>query len=143
MKERPRKTITFKSSVTNKEYKIDKLITCQSSHVTYLLAGPCGHQYAGRTTRQLCVRIWEHLNNIRKGYKNHSLSQHFRMQHNWDPSMLQVCGIDKIDPHWEGINMTREVFRNETRWIHDLGTLSPAGLNIDIDINSFISIFKV
>lgn len=109
IKYRSRKTTQFTSFATNKEYKINKLITCQSTHVMYLLTCPCGLQYVGRTTRQLNVRIREHLNNLKKGFKHYSLSQHYRTHHNSDPSRIKVCGIDKIDAHWRGINMTRAV----------------------------------
>lgn len=35
--------------------------------------------------------------------------------------------------------MHRAVLQNKPRWIHELGTFSLEGLNVDIDINCFIS----
>lgn len=67
IKDSSRKTTQFTSLATKKEYKIKNLITRQSMHVTYILTCPCGLQYVGRTTRQLNVRIREHLSNIKKG----------------------------------------------------------------------------
>lgn len=62
----PQKVGEFKSWMTGKEFHIREFITCTMSYVTYLLQCPCGLKYVGRTTRQLKVRITEHLNNIKK-----------------------------------------------------------------------------
>lgn len=139
VKNRTRHTLTFQSNVTQKLYPIKKLITCQSTHVTYLLSCPCGQQYAGCTTRRLAVRLGEHVNNIKKRFRKHSLSNNFRISHNRDPTLLTFCGIDKIDNHWRSIDMHKAVSRNETRWIYELCTMSPQGMNIYIDINCFIT----
>lgn len=48
------------------EFTIKPLITCNSDHVTYMLACPCWLQYMGRTTCKLSVTINEHLANIKK-----------------------------------------------------------------------------
>lgn len=63
-------------------------------HVTYLLSCPCGLQDVGRTTRKLKIRLREHINKIKKGFRHHSLSNHFRIYHNRDPSLLGFSGID-------------------------------------------------
>lgn len=74
-----KKIETMKSFSTVKQFKIDKFISCDSTHVTYLISCPCGLQYVGRTTRKLGIRINEHLNNIKNGFPKHSLSNHFRI----------------------------------------------------------------
>lgn len=45
-----RRSTSFTSSVTSKEFKIEPLITCSSERVVYLLQCPCGLQYVGRAT---------------------------------------------------------------------------------------------
>lgn len=112
-----------------------------TTHVTYLLSCPCGLQYVGRTTRALGVRLCEHGNRIKKGFKHHSLSNHFRLVHGKDPSGLTSCGIDRIEGHWRGGNLKRAISHNETQWIHRLRTMSPQGLNIELDLNCFLSNF--
>lgn len=57
----------------------------------------CGLQYVGRTTRKLSIRIGEHIKNIKKGIRHHSVSNHFRNKHNRDPKYLKFYAIDKID----------------------------------------------
>ena len=134
-----RKQTSFKSHTTSKEYQIKKLITCATTHVTYLITCPCGLQYVGRTTRKLSIRIGEHLNNIKKGFKKHSLSMHFRIYHNRDPTLAQFCGIDTVESHWRGGNRKIAISKNETFWICELDTIQPKGMNKDLDINCFIS----
>lgn len=138
-KKQPRKRDIFRSRTDHKEYRIRKLITCQSTHVTYVIECPCQLQYVGRTTRPLYVRIREHIKNIRKGFPKHHLSRHFDAFHNRDPTGLVFYGIDCVKDHWRGGNKTTLVSQNETSWIYRLGSLAPRGLNLDIDLNCFIA----
>lgn len=100
---------------------------------------PCGLLYVGRTKRLLKVRIAEHLANIRKGFRYHSV--HFKEKHNQDPSLLQFCGIDTVHPSWRGSNRVRDLSQRETRWIFLMKCLAPRGLNIEVDLNCFINNF--
>lgn len=136
---RTRKTTHFSSLVDGRSYEIKKCITCSTTHVTYLLSCPCNLQYVGRTTRQLGTRLKEHVNRIKKGYKFHGLSNHFKIFHNQDPSLLTFCGIDRVEEHWRGSNLRQNISQNETQWIHRLRTLNPLGLNIELDLNCFLS----
>ena len=134
----PRKVSHFTSHANKKEFKIDKLITCSSTHVTYVLECECGIQYVGRTTRKLSVRMGEHIRNIKKGFIHHSVSLHFRQKHNRDPSKLKIYAIDKIEQNWRNLNMRREISRNETEWIFKMDTLKPKGMNVELDVNCFL-----
>lgn len=105
---RVRKTTEFTTHSSGESFKINKFITCGTcgtAHVTYLLSCPCGPQYVGRTTRALGVRLREHVNRIKKGFKHHSLSNHFRLVHRRDPSGLTFCGMDRIEGNWRGGNL--------------------------------------
>lgn len=136
---RKKKITHFRSLSEGRSFEIKKFITCSTTHVTYLLSCPCNLQYVGRTTRQLGVRLREHVNRIKKGYKHHGLSNHFRLFHNRDPSLLTFCGIDRVEDHWQGSDLKRAISQNETQWIHRLHTLHPRGLNIELDLNCFLS----
>ena len=129
----------FRSTVNNREFNIEEFITCNITHVVYVLKCPCGLMYVGRTKRQLKVRIGEHVKNIRLGYKDHNVSLHFKTHHNQDPSGLRFWGIDVIKPTWRGNNMVRDLSKRETLWIYLLDTLTPKGLNVELDVNCFIS----
>lgn len=95
---------------------------------TYVIECPCQLQYVGRTTRPLCVRIREHINNIiKKGSPKHNLSRHFDVFHNnRDPSGLFFYSIDLINDH---CNKKIQVSQNETKWIYRLRSLVPRGLS--------------
>lgn len=121
-------------------YPIKELITCTSTHMTYVLECPCHKQYAGRTARELHVRIREHINNL-NGFDKHSVSRHFRDYHNKDPTCMIFYGIDTIKGHWRGENKRTKISQNETKWIFQLDTLQPKGMNIDIDLNCFLTNF--
>lgn len=69
----------FISTVTRKRYQIEGLITCTSVGVVYMLECDCSLQYVGRTSRALHVRVGEHISNIKRGVKTHSVSRVFRM----------------------------------------------------------------
>lgn len=108
-KKQPRKRETFKSRTDQREYKIKELITCHSTHVTYVIECPCHLQYVGRTTHSLYVRIGEHINNIKKGFPKHNLSRHFDEVHHRDPTGLIFYGIDLIKDNWRGGNKTMKL----------------------------------
>lgn len=95
--------------------------------------------YIGRTKRTLSKRVSEHIYNITIGYREHSVSLHFREKHDRNPIGLKMWGIDKVNPNWRGSNMIREISKRETEWLFLTNTLSPNGLNIDLDLNCFIS----
>lgn len=136
-----RKIEKFTATSNNREFEIKHFITCNTSHVVYALRCPCGLMYIGRTKRLLRVRIAEHVHNITIGYKDHNVSLHFKLHHGQDPAELLFWGIDHIKQSWRGGNIIRDLSKKETQWIFLTDTLSPKGLNIELDINCFISDF--
>lgn len=86
--------------------------------------------------RTLAKRVSEHIYNITIGFKEHSLSLHFREKHNRN---LKFWVIDKLHPRWRGANMVQEISKRESHWIFLTNTLCPNGLNIELDLNCFIS----
>lgn len=99
----------------------------------------CGLQYIGRTSRALHVRVGEHINNIKKGLVTHNVSRHFRNHHNRNPRGLQFWGLEKVTKHWRGGHFIRQLSRRESFWIYETKVLTPLGLNVDFDLNCFIS----
>ncbi|CAH2324716.1 Hypothetical predicted protein, partial [Pelobates cultripes] len=86
---------------------IKDFITCFSKNVIYFLRCPCGLQYVGRTIRPLHKRIYEHVNNITRGYEQHSVSAHFKKYHNKDPSGF---------PQFIALNTQVSVPLRKSRW---------------------------
>ena len=134
-----KKRKSFVSNVTKTEYPIKQLITCSTIGVVYMLECKCGLQYVGRTSRELHVRVGEHISNIRRGIRNHSVSKHFRECHHRDPKDLKFWGIEKVSKHWRGGHYIRQLSRRESFWIYETKVTSPAGLNVEFDLNCFIS----
>lgn len=130
------------SKPTGREYEITDLITCKTIHVIHALVCPCRLMYIGHTERTLKIRVGEHITNILKGYKYHSVSEHYRCYHAKDRSSLQFWGGDRVLPAWRGSNRVRDLCRRQTKWIHLLQTMSPERLNIELYINCFISDYE-
>lgn len=103
---------TFTLAMNNKEFVIKEFITCNITHVVYILECPCG--VVGRTKRPLRVRIAEHIQNIKLGFKDHNVSLHFKLHHNQDPSGLKFWVVDHVKPVWRGSKMVRELPKRET-----------------------------
>lgn len=129
----------FASFSTNKTYHIKNLITFSTRGVVYMLECSCGLQYIGRTSRPLSVRVGEHVNNLKKGLRTHSVSKHIRQCHDRDPRCLTFWGIERVDRYWRGGNYIRHISQRESFCIFEAKVLTPEGLNVNFDLNCFIS----
>lgn len=87
----------------------------------------------------LHIRLSEHVANIRRGFPKHSLSKHYALKHDCNPEGTSFLGIDKFCGHSRGSHMDREVSRLEKKWIYQVQTYAPFGMNIEWDINAFIN----
>lgn len=126
------------STVTKRKHRIKESITCNSIGVVYLIQCPCHLQYVGRTIRALKTRLYEHVYKIRRGFEQHNLSLHFKLHHNSDPSLMTFVGLEQVNIPWRGANRTKLISQKESRWIFELNTLTPRGLNVEFDLNCFI-----
>lgn len=85
---------SFRSVSNNKSFDIRQFITCNTTHVVYAIECSRGLLYIGRTKRALKVRIAEHIQNIKIGFKDHNVSLHVKLKHNQDPSGLKFWGVE-------------------------------------------------
>lgn len=138
--QKQRKT-DFQATTTGQTFTIKDFIGCNTEGVIYVLQCTCKLQYVGRTKRALKTRVKEHIRNIIKGYPKHSVSKHFLNTHNKDPSQLQFWGIEKYKKSWRGEHKIRTISQKESRWIYTLKTLTPRGMNVEFDLNCFLSNF--
>lgn len=123
----------FVSASTQVGFEIEPFITCSSTGVVYLLQCPCGFKYVGKTKCALQVCLNEHINNIRKGFRHHSVSKHYAAHHYRDPINTIFLGIDKFKAHWRGSSMVGDLYKMEMSWIHKIRSYVPNGLNVDVD----------
>lgn len=139
----PRKRTTFISHQTFKQYPIKNVITCGTRNVTYVMECTCGYQYVGRTSRTLSKQISEHIMNICKGFPKHSVSNHFRLKHQKNFGEITFYTINCVKGHWRGSNMIQKISQNENRWIFELQMLTSQGLNVELDLNCFITNYSI
>ena len=57
---------TVTSSITNKSYKVNKMLNCNDGGI-YVVTGGCEQQYSGKTTTPYSNRTYEHLKKIKTG----------------------------------------------------------------------------
>lgn len=122
---------------TGKNISIRGAITCNTTHVVYLIRCPCGLAYVGKTTRPLRTRISEHRSTIRTGDERSPVAAHFKRAGH-AVSALRYIGVERVDQPLRGGDRGKKLLQRETFWIYFLNTLSPYGLNEDFDIKPFL-----
>ena len=132
-----KRTDIFHNSHTDKEYRIKSLITCNTSHVIYLLFCPCNKQYIGQTSRKLKIRLNEHRSSIKRADITSPVARHFSdLGHKVDD--LKCIGIEKVWLNRRGGNHERLLLQRECYWIHTLKTLFPMGMNEECNMSPFL-----
>ena len=112
-----------KSTVNSLTHQISGDFSCNSLGVIYLVTcRKCNLQYIGQTSRKFCVRMKEHITDIKKA-EDKVMGRHFNLQgHSLDDFTVQV--IEKVMPNNPHILLERERF-----WILKFSTVIPLGLN--------------
>ncbi|XP_073399270.1 uncharacterized protein [Dendrobates tinctorius] len=139
----------FSSSSGTRQFKIKNRISCGTSNVIYYATCPCPKIYVGLTIRELRIRVREHVRDI--GAANlasdpadlKTIPRHFRSYHNSDAGMLKVRGIDVLHMGIRGGDNKRILAQMEARWIVELDTMTPKGLNEHLSFASFFIIFVI
>lgn len=127
----------FKSETTGKEYKIKQYINCDTKSVVYLVTCQmCKVQYVGCTMRKLRNRIAEHVLGIKNptSSKISNVAKHFIECHQRDYSGLKVQAIERVCLGVRGGDLYKKLIRQETKWIFNLNTRQPKGLNFKWDV---------
>lgn len=76
--------------------------------------------------------FFEHINNIRKikkDQKEHTVPKHFAQCHNRHPTGTSFVAIDRYMPPWRGGSTIRGVSQMKVRWIYELKSYTPFGIN--------------
>lgn len=131
----------FQDSSGQVPYKIVHTINCKTEGVVYRNTCQCHMIYIGMTTRELRVRIQEHLRDIRAAVKidAHNIKcKHFLEKHGGRWQDLRVCGIDRIHLGSRGGHLFKRLEQIECKWFFKLRTYSPYGLNDNISFASFL-----
>jgi hypothetical protein len=96
---------------------------CASAGLVYLIRFSCGELYVGETSQKLSGRIAGHRSDIRKGCLDRPVSAHFvehqHEENDWTVSIIKIAVDEK------------RRFVAEKRWISQLMTDAPLGLNLE------------
>lgn len=132
-------THAFTSTSTSRSYVIKDFINCNTRHVVYMATClECSAQYVGCTTNALKVRIRRHISDTRNlvglSTNTSGLSRLFQQTHQGDTRSLRVSGIERVKHSSRGGDFSKRLLHREAKWIFDLQTPTPQGLNLRSDI---------
>ena len=111
--------------------KITDQFTCTSANVIYCITCTlCKKLYIGETGRRLGDRFREHLRDVEKDDKDASkpVARHFNLP-NHSKQHMAVCGLSLH----QGSTESRKTL--EQRFIFQIGTLNPHGINKRFSFN--------
>ncbi|KAM4034645.1 LOW QUALITY PROTEIN: uncharacterized protein ACNLHF_021310 [Anomaloglossus baeobatrachus] len=152
------KTKTFWNAAKTREFQIVHHINCKTEAVIYLATCPCGLFYVGMTSRELKVRIQEHIRDIKSAYEIKSddfeaikklkpLARHFRNKHpdSWKGLKVQegspVCGSAGGGPYnigssqWSGDLLYKRILLiNPSRMDRDRDKMAERILHLTLEI---------
>ena len=128
-----------KISGPKRSVKITDRFTCTSANVIYCITCTlCKKLYIGETGRRLGDRFREHLRDVDKDDKDASkpVARHFNLP-NHSKEHMSICGLSLH----QGTTDSRKNL--EQRFIFQIGTLNPHGINERFSFNYFIPVFHV
>ena len=120
-----------KISGPKRSVKITDRFTCTSANVIYCITCTlCKELYIGETGRRLGHRFREHLRDVEKDDKDTSkpVARHFNLP-NHSKEHMSICGLSLH----QGTTESRKNL--EQRFIFQIGTLNPHGINERFSFN--------
>ena len=123
--------VTDKISGPKRSVKITDRFTCTSANVIYCITCTlCKKLYIGETGRRLGDRFREHLRDVEKNDKDASkpVARHFNLPNHFKEHM-SICGLSLH----QGTTDSRKNL--EQRFIFQIGTLNPHGINERFSFN--------
>ncbi|XP_077148180.1 uncharacterized protein LOC143808889 isoform X2 [Ranitomeya variabilis] len=126
-------------------HSLKAYINCKSRNVIYALICPCKLLYVGQTSQELRKRVQKHISTIhlaasdsRKGKALTPVAEHFLAHHGGTSSGLWVVGLHKLSHNERGGDKRRILLQVESRWIFQLQTVAPFGLNEELLFTGFL-----
>ncbi|XP_069494653.1 uncharacterized protein [Ambystoma mexicanum] len=122
---------------TGQIIKIKDHSTCLSEGVIYCIKCPCGLLYIGQTSRKARVRWNEHKSNVRTNNQHSPIARHFNQaKHQIAQMRFQILEVVQL----KNINTsaTKRLEQREAYWIERLDTVSPRGLNEELNLYCFL-----
>lgn len=127
---------TFVANGNN--FTLKSFFNCSTTYVIYCISCPCGLLYVGRTIRTLRARFGEHRQAVQANNPLYSTARHFTIHHQQNISDLNVWIIESISDRFTPAERFQRLCRQVTFWIYTLNSMTPNGLNEEIEINTVI-----
>ncbi|XP_056383123.1 uncharacterized protein LOC130276998 [Hyla sarda] len=138
-------TYMFKNPRDGKEYRLDTYINCKGTNVIYGLICPCSFIYIGQTGQQLRKRVQKHLSNITLADRDSklyckitSVATHFLKYHRRQAHGITVIGLEQVKGDIRGGSLTKLLLKKESKWIYNLQSVTPTGLNEELLFSGFL-----
>jgi hypothetical protein len=117
------------SSVTKKQYRAMKNVSCRSSNLIYCVTCKrCDKQYVGQTYLRLKSRFVHHYYSVDKADSTKPVGKHFSQMDHRGTDDMRLRIHQKPPSSAVAAEVRNKV---EKRWIHLLRSPAPQGLNID------------
>ena len=126
------KTGTITSSVTDKEHKTMKNISCRSSNLIYAITcTKCNKQYVGQTSLRIKDRFVHHFRDISINNTEKTVGRHFSQRNHRGTNDMSITVLEFIRAPPRSPQASTIRNRVERNWTHTLRILAPAGLNME------------
>ncbi|KAJ8027330.1 hypothetical protein HOLleu_32445 [Holothuria leucospilota] len=113
----------------NNRFNVHQHFTCTSANVVYVLVCKrCHILYVGETKRRLADRVTEHLRSIKQNLPGFPVATHFN-----PPSTCLIRDL-MVSAAISCRGSYHDRLAAENRLIMKLGTLSPHGLNVRLEL---------
>ncbi|XP_069606136.1 uncharacterized protein [Ranitomeya imitator] len=137
-------TLQFGNRGYTKKITTRSYFNCKSRNLIYALICPCPKVYVGQTTQELKRRIQQNFSTIvtvkkdkEKGKTLSSVKAHFLAVHNSQSSGTKILGLESVQSDIRVGDISLELLRRESKWIYNLKSLTPSGLNEDLLFTGF------
>ncbi|XP_077344465.1 uncharacterized protein LOC143988608 [Lithobates pipiens] len=121
-----------------KWHSIKHRVTCQTQGVIYLARCLCGGFYVGKTKRQFCIRIKDHIKPIIKKKMETAISRHVGLFHAFNPKFITFSALEHIPLDVRGGSVDNILLQHEAEWIFNLRATIPPGFNENLSFKPFL-----
>lgn len=115
---------------------------CQTMGVVYLLRCGCGYYYIVKTIQKLWQRIYRHILAMQTNDPDLPLRRHVAQVHDGHFPKVRILVLGQVHSSSRGGDFNKLLLQRELRWISDLNTTLPPGLNEVFNFKPFLPGFS-
>lgn len=113
-------------------------VNCKTPGIVYLPTCECGCYYVGKTINEFWKRIYQHLGTIRKRDPEVPIGRHMAKVHPVSIPNIYFLALDLVHFSPRGGDFNKRLLQCELRWIYNLRTNFPPGLNGAFNFRPFL-----